>query len=1029
MAARLALLIATNTHEYPLLTDLTTPVNDVQALAEVLAAPDIGGFRVETLINPTTSQAGAAIGAFYASCAPGDLTLLYYSGHGIRHDVSEQLHLVTRDTSLANLVFSSIPATSIDLAMSTSLSTHKVVILDCCYAGAYPGGGKALPGVGAAIRFKELEGVGRTVLTSSGATQLSFETPQGGVGVARRKGEAVQSVFTRHLVAGLRDGSADLDHDGDISVVELYTYAFERVVKENPRQRPKRIDSVEGGTIILAGNPHWKLPREVRANLDSTDPQDRLVAVSDLSALYKRGNGHVRQETTEELRRLVADPSPMVARAALRPLRGILPPDQLPTPTAVSAPDATTDFTPAAQLIAASALVARDASRRISARAQTACRAAYARGRMVLPHMLPLLTAGLLFSGLFLPGTSGGSVFPHPGYHTYRWQASDVSFGVTGLALLTAVATVLAMRPRTPRLLGQGLLCGVAAASVWSLMAYVGMTHHTHDSGVLYPFWELAAHGLLLVSAAVPAVRMARDPDVVFRARRPGGATGWALLAISAAALAFAEWALAGVLYRTAAKGSDYLTDAHLALAVLCVVVPAVAALLAPARAALGLLAGFTAGAVAVGGNEFAVVATRSHSDKAFYGGPRDAALFVGAELLVLACALLLARRTAAVPRSRARRTILVGVLALAPLLLGGGTVGAVRTHDWQRLDTYAIEGMDVSPDGGTLNAFATNALVGMPHSQTHNREFVIDTATRKIVRVVTLPSDGLASQTSPDGRYRYELSSDGTRITVRDARTGAADGAPITVATREGEIPPSMQLSDDGRVLVLVYDSIAVVYDPQARKPTGVKLSLEEHIWWTTLSPDGSRLCSISGDSNEGVTCSPTNGQEGYVDYPEVDGEPAVRMSSFFFSPDSRRIYLGILPTGKSHGQDAVLALDARTARQVGGPVRVPGTGKGISFIEPTADDSRLFVLDDLDPDSLGPRQPGTISQVDTRTWTTAGTPVTVPTGHGRFEVSPDRGTIYIPVVHGLSVIPIAHPAERTTIPIGLGDPTPWGP
>jgi hypothetical protein len=1028
MAEKVALLIATSTYQYPGLTGLTSPVNDVQALAEVLEDPRIGGFRVKTLIDPTTEQAGAAIGTFYAESAPEQLTLLYYSGHGIRHEESRQLHLAMRDTNLANLVFTSVPATSIDLAMTTALSFHKVVILDCCYAGAFPPGGKARRGLGSQIRFKELEGAGRTVLTSSGATEFSFETPPPG-GVPVRHGAPTQSVFTRHLVAGLRDGSADTDHDGDVSVDELYKFAFDRVIAENPQQRPRRMDSVEGGTIVLAANPCWELPGDVRADIDSADPHDRVAAVGRLTALYERGNAHVRQETLGELLRLAADPSAFVARAALRPLRGILPPDRLPTPTAAGASDEGVPVTPA-QLLAAGVQMARGAVRRGSARTEAAWRTARVRVRPVLPYALPLLAAALMAGGLFLPDDSGGSVFPYPGYGPERRQASDVSLAVMGIAVLVAVAARLGTRPRTRRLLGPGLLCGAAAASLWNLLAYVGMTHHMHEDGVLYPVWELTAHGLLLLSVAGPAVRLARERDVVLRCARPRGTIGWALSAGGAGALALALWALAGVLYRTRAAGDDYLTDAHLALAVLCVAVPVLAALLGPARAALGVLAGFTAGAALVGGNEFAVVASRTQTARESYGGPRDAAIFAVAELLVLACALLLARRPAAVPRSRGRRMALAAVLVLVPPLAGGGAVRVVAAHDWQRLDTYTVERIVVSADGRTLSAFATNALVGAVDRPVRNREFVIDTATRQIVRVVPLPDDGILPVAGPDG-HTYILSGDGTRITVRDSSTGAVDGAPITTVSRENDFP-SLQLSQDGRTLVLVYDKTAVVYDTRARRSAGLKMNISNDDWWKTLSPDGRRLYAVQ--EAEGSTVRTLHAYDmddptqSFTVHPVVGGR-AVRISIFSVSPDGRRLYVGVLPNSGDGGHDAVLVLDARTGRQIGAPVRVPGTGKGISALELSPDGSRLFVLDDRDPDSFEPVQQGTISQFDTRTWTATGPAVVVPPGHGGLTVGPDGGAFYLPVAHGLSVIPAADPAARTTIRVGLGDPTPWGP
>src|SRR5262249_29099444 len=144
-----------------------------------------------------------------------------------------------------------LSAEQIDHAMSGCPSRQQVLILDCCYSGAFPAGqlAKASADVHTLDRFR---GRGRTVLTPP--TRSS--TPSRG---DQPHGDAAQSVFTRHLVAGLRDGSADLDGDGDITLDELYSYVHDRVVEEMPQQRPKKQDNVEGRTII-ARNINWRLP-------------------------------------------------------------------------------------------------------------------------------------------------------------------------------------------------------------------------------------------------------------------------------------------------------------------------------------------------------------------------------------------------------------------------------------------------------------------------------------------------------------------------------------------------------------------------------------------------------------------------------------------------------------------------------------------------------------------------------------------------------------------------------------------------
>jgi hypothetical protein len=117
------------------------------------------------------------------------------------------------------------------------------------------------------------------------------------------------------LVAGLRDGSADLDGDGDVTVDELYSYVHERVVAEMPRQRPKHQSDVEG-RIVLARNPRWTLPEYLRHGLASPIAADRLSALEGLKRLNRMGNAVVRERTATEIRRLVDDDSRAVSGAA-----------------------------------------------------------------------------------------------------------------------------------------------------------------------------------------------------------------------------------------------------------------------------------------------------------------------------------------------------------------------------------------------------------------------------------------------------------------------------------------------------------------------------------------------------------------------------------------------------------------------------------------------------------------------------------------------------------------------------------------
>ncbi|MEV1198895.1 caspase, EACC1-associated type [Microbispora rosea] len=313
MGRRFALLIATYAYDDPGLRRLITPAHDAEALAAVLRDPEIGGFEVTTLVNEPNHRVGEAIGDFYRDRRGDDLTLLYFTGHGLKDD-DGRLYLATRNTRRDSLIFTAISGEQIDYAMEGCASRRKVLILDCCYSGAYPAGRLAKAG-GDVHALDHFRGRGRTVLTASDATQYAFEGD-------RLHGKAPQSVFTRHLVEGLRTGRADLDGDGDITLDELYGYTYDRVVAEMPQQRPKRQDNVEGRTVI-ARNVNWSLPPHIIHALSSPIARDRLNALDALDHLQQIGNGMVQARAHEELVRLVDDDSRMVSAAAAARLRAI----------------------------------------------------------------------------------------------------------------------------------------------------------------------------------------------------------------------------------------------------------------------------------------------------------------------------------------------------------------------------------------------------------------------------------------------------------------------------------------------------------------------------------------------------------------------------------------------------------------------------------------------------------------------------------------------------------------------------------
>jgi hypothetical protein len=279
---RLALIVANSTFEDPVLRKLTSPPLDADELAGVLRDERFGNFRVEqVLLDCPRSQVEEAIEGFFMGedARVGDLRLLYFSGHGIKDD-DGRLYLPATNTNHKRLRSTAIDSRFISDLMQASPCRRQVLILDACYSGAF---GRAMLGKGddsAGVK-ERFQSRGRCVLAASDAMQQAFEGEE-------VSGEAQASVFTRVLVDGIKDGTADIDHDGWITFNELSAYVEERLRGLKPPQIPMKFALEEQGELLIARAPNaierkFGPPPErsttrlagLRATLDEAIPEKR----------------------------------------------------------------------------------------------------------------------------------------------------------------------------------------------------------------------------------------------------------------------------------------------------------------------------------------------------------------------------------------------------------------------------------------------------------------------------------------------------------------------------------------------------------------------------------------------------------------------------------------------------------------------------------------------------------------------------------------------------------------------------------
>ncbi len=314
---RLALIIASSQYDDTDLKQLIAPAQDAEDFARVLADPQIGGFKVETLLNRLSHEVSPAIEAFFQGRRRDDLLLLYFSGHGLK-DEAGQLYFAAPNTRRALPRTTAISANLVNEIMRHSRSQRQILILDCCYSGAFAKGMVAKSGqaIGAQERFK---GHGRVVLTASDNMQYAFEGKT-------RTGKGVRSIFTQAMVEGLETGNADLGQDGEVSLDELYEYVCAQVREKTTKMTPSKLSLVQG-KIIIAQNPvpvikAAALPEGITQALASASFFTREGAVSELGRLLAGKDSNLALAAREELERLVEDDSRRVSRAAREALSG-----------------------------------------------------------------------------------------------------------------------------------------------------------------------------------------------------------------------------------------------------------------------------------------------------------------------------------------------------------------------------------------------------------------------------------------------------------------------------------------------------------------------------------------------------------------------------------------------------------------------------------------------------------------------------------------------------------------------------------
>ena len=245
MASKHALLIGVSCYGEGL-TAIPSARLDVEALAQVLRDPQLGGFpsdQVVVLQDPQRTPMERAVELLFANRDPEDLLLLYFSGHGFRDDQRQLLLSCSESRKFGEgrergkvQQSTTLRAAQLREYMKNS-SRYQLLILDCCFSGAFAEGMAAKDD--GALHLEDFGGEGRAVLTSSASIETS-SAPEAGEGL---------SVYTRFLVEGIRTGAADRQQRGFVDAEDLHLYVSRRVAEAAPAMTPQFFPTRSGHRI------------------------------------------------------------------------------------------------------------------------------------------------------------------------------------------------------------------------------------------------------------------------------------------------------------------------------------------------------------------------------------------------------------------------------------------------------------------------------------------------------------------------------------------------------------------------------------------------------------------------------------------------------------------------------------------------------------------------------------------------------------------------------------------------------------
>lgn len=250
---KVAILIGINEYRHGV-PPLRNAIRDAHSLGQVLSEQH--GYLVRLVLDDqaTLSELRRLFTELAAETTTNTALILYFAGHGIAQETTDdgsgpQGFLLPQDARRDEPA-SFLPMTEIQQLLSPLPCKHLLLVLDCCFAGAFRWSQTRSLRPRPAKLYREryeryLRDPAWQILASAAADELALDAVAGGR-LGQRGSEADNSPFASALCRGLM-GAADLRFDGQpgdgvIAANELHVYleaTFERLEQQLRRSLQK----------------------------------------------------------------------------------------------------------------------------------------------------------------------------------------------------------------------------------------------------------------------------------------------------------------------------------------------------------------------------------------------------------------------------------------------------------------------------------------------------------------------------------------------------------------------------------------------------------------------------------------------------------------------------------------------------------------------------------------------------------------------------------------------------------------------